>query len=555
MRAIAQFFYGLVHPLAAASSLIATWFAHVEGHAIDHTDFVLAALVVSASVIVIACGLWTAGERFRFVVARLQLQNEIAQTQTALLFRDALLTAGWDAVAVLGGDLKDALNFGRGSEMLQAALAGPDATCLAKSVDDLIKDRKGFETTARTTGGSGISFRGRAVGGRAAIFARTEILRVTDEFDYRELLDAIDTPAWTRDRHLRLKWANRAFLAVTGDATLEDALAADRTIERSEMDLCATVIDNHAPVAARRLLAADGERHAFDLKFSELAHGGIAGTAVDVTEMAKKEAMFQIERDAHEDVLDHLQTAIAIFGPDRRLMAANSAFAERFALTERWLASHPSMDDVLDSLRAAGRLPEQREFGIWKRRLLELFNDPRTDTTEVWHLPNGRSEKMNAHPHPLGGLAFLFEDITEQLAIRSSYNTLVKVQKATLDTMDEAIAVFGPDGKLKLHNRAFGELWRFDEIDLLGEPHVRILGEICTKRIGCDDSWSIVIAGVNAAQPEKYNAWSTVTRADGKIVTLSLTRLPDGATMATFSDVTDYLRFESMLRDGARTAA
>ncbi len=376
-----------------------------------------------------------------------------------------------------------------------------------------------------------------------------------DAFDYRDLLDAIAAPAWLRDRNLRLKWANRAFLAATGDATLKDALAADRVLERSERDLCASVIDNHAPTNARRLLVVDGERRAFDFEIKELAHGGVAGVAFDTTEMARKEAKFQIEMDANEDVLDRLDTAVAVFGPDRRLVVANNAFVQRFAMSEHSLASHPSIDDMLDSLRAAGRLPEQREFGVWKRRLLELFNEPRTDTTEVWHLPTGRSEKMNAHPHPLGGLTFLFEDVTEQLAIRSSYNTLVKVQKATLDTMDEAIAVFGLDGKLKLHNRAFGQLWRLEESDLVGEPHVRILGEICGKRIGSDETWSIVIAGVNAADPEKYNAWSTVTRADGKIVTLSLTRLPDGATMATFSDVTDYLRFESMLRDGARSAA
>ncbi len=138
MHSIAQFFYGLVHPLAAASAMVGTWFASLEGHAVDHSDFVLAALVVSASVIVIACGLWTAGERFRFIAARLNMRGEIAKTQTALLFRDALLTAGWEAIAVLGGDLKDPLNFGRGGELLQAALAGPDAASLAKYVDALI---------------------------------------------------------------------------------------------------------------------------------------------------------------------------------------------------------------------------------------------------------------------------------------------------------------------------------------------------------------------------------------------------------------------------------
>ncbi|MGD0865725.1 MAG: PAS-domain containing protein [Rhizomicrobium sp.] len=555
MHGIAQFLYGLVHPLAAASSLIASWFASVEGHAVSHGDFLLAALVVSACVMVIANGLWAAGERLRFAAARMRMNGELTETRTSLIFRDALLTAGWDAVALLGGDFKDPLNFGRGAELLQGGLAGPDAAPLAKSVDALIHAGQGFDMSARTKSGRRVTFRGQPVRGRSAIYARTEQPREIDEIDYRELLNAIAAPAWLRDRNLRLKWANRAFLDATGDATLEDAVASDRTLERSELDLCKSVLDNRAPTSTRRYIVVDGERRAFDLQIRELDHGGVAGVAFDVTEMARTKATLQIEADAHDDVLDRLPTAVAVFGPDRHLIVANSVFAQRFALTEQWLGTHPSMDEILELLRAAGRLPEQREFGVWKRRLLELFNDPRTDTVEIWHLPIGRSEKMSAHPHPLGGLTFIFEDITEQLAIRSSYNTLVKVQKATLDTMDEAIAVFGLDGKLKLHNRAFGQLWQLDETDLAGEPHVRILAEICSSRIGSDESWSIVIAGVNASQPEKYNAWSTVTRADGKIVTLSLTRLPDGATMATFSDVTDYLRFESMLRDGARSAA
>jgi len=36
------------------------------------------------------------------------------------------------------------------------------------------------------------------------------------------------------------------------------------------------------------------------------------------------------------------------------------------------------------------------------------------------------------------------------MRLESSYNTLIKVQKASLDTLQEGVAVFGPDGKLKL---------------------------------------------------------------------------------------------------------
>jgi len=42
-------------------------------------------------------------------------------------------------------------------------------------------------------------------------------------------------------------------------------------------------------------------------------------------------------------------------------------------------------------------------------------------------------------------------DVTERIALESSVNTLTKVQSATIDSLREGVAVFGPDGKLKLH--------------------------------------------------------------------------------------------------------
>ena len=62
-------------------------------------------------------------------------------------------------------------------------------------------------------------------------------------------------------------------------------------------------------------------------------------------------------------------------------------------------------------------------------------------------------------PHPLGGLIFVYEDVTDRLALERSYNTLIEVQRETLDNLYEGIAVFGSDGRLKLHNPAYRKIW------------------------------------------------------------------------------------------------
>jgi hypothetical protein len=48
---------------------------------------------------------------------------------------------------------------------------------------------------------------------------------------------------------------------------------------------------------------------------------------------------------------------------------------------------------------------------------------------------------------------------------------------------------------------------------------------------------------VNSATPETLGEWSKTRRADGVLLSLSLSRLPNGATVVTFTDLTDLERF------------
>lgn len=364
--------------------------------------------------------------------------------------------------------------------------------------------------------------------------------------DLSGLLHALPVPIWTRDAAGKLVFANKAFLAAVGRAHLEDA--ADSVLERSETDLFAEARET-GRARVRRFVEIGGQRRSFEFQLCAMQGVETAAMARDVTEDSLAHSKLVLEIDAHRDVLDQLPVGVAVFGPDRRLLMLNRSFRKHYGLSEGALAETLYFEELLDWLRAVGRLPEQRDFAAWKRRMVALFDDPRSRHEEIWHLPNGRSERVTARPHLLGGLAFLVDDLTTELELQSAYNTIVKTQKATLDSIDEAVAVFGLDGRLRLHNCAFAKLWRLDERDLAVRPHINQIASTCERRIGPDEIWMKVIAGVNVAEPHHYNSWDTVRRADGRAIALSLTRLPDGATMATFSDLTGTLRFERAGRE------
>ncbi len=109
---------------------------------------------------------------------------------------------------------------------------------------------------------------------------------------------------------------------------------------------------------------------------------------------------------------------------------------------------------------------------------------------DLWYLPGGKTLRVVAQPHPFGGLTFLYEDVTEKLALESSYNTLIKVQSATLDTLSEAVAVFGPDARLKLHNRGLSPACGNCRRPILRANRMcRRLAEACIARFGDAAIW------------------------------------------------------------------
>ncbi len=261
-----------------------------------------------------------------------------------------------------------------------------------------------------------------------------------------------------------------------------------------------------------------------------------------------------IPTDAYAQTLDQMGTGVAIFDGERRLLFSNASLAAILRLDPELLRRHPKQSEILDCLRENRQLPEQIDFAAWKREREELFGASGSPRSEHWHLPDGRGLRLTRRPIGSGGMAVFIDDVTESLRLEAANSALLKVQQATLDTLQEGCAVFGPDGRLRGHNTAFARLWRLSEGDLSDCPHIKRIGEACVRRTGHDGIWDILISEVTSASSERHKDWFRLERLDGRILSLSLTRLPDGSALALFSDITDFCRFEPALREKAAVA-
>lgn len=513
--------------------------------------FVSTLLVAGAVALALAAVLWALVQHFAAERLRRAVRVSIARARAAVGERDALISAAQDALLVWGRDGSGPFSYGGGETILESCLEGADATDLSQALDDLGDKGSSFSVHVHDKNNKRYVARGRAVGGMAAVWLRTEAVAVAKkpEAPFQEMIDALPFPAWLRDKAHTLVWANRAYVSATGVSDLDTVRHQQTALEKSERDLAISARSQAAPVEARRYATLGGQRRALSITEIPLDGGGVVGTAVDATDTAEAEAKLRQHIDAHADTLNKLATAVAIFGPDQRLTFYNRAFAELWELPQSLLRRQPTDGEILDRLRDAGKLPEQREYQSWKRQRLSYY-ETRLDhpAEETWHLPGGRTLRVVAQPHPFGGLTFLYEDVSERFALESSYNTLSRVQSATLDTLQEGVAVFGADGRLKLNNAAFVRIWELQPRDLADEPHIRNIAAACVEKFGDEMRWEQLIRTVVSGSVERHDL-GDMERTDQTILSVSLSALPDGAILVTFADVTDRSRIENALRD------
>ena len=536
--------------LVAAALLLLPMPAFAAEDMATEQFLVLFGVATGAVSLAIAASLWALSEQKAAGRLRRILRVTGARVRAAIGERDALLSSGRDALVVWGRDDSAPLSYAGGEAVLDACLAGTEAKELSSALDALSDRGTGFTLAVHDKNARPFTVRGRAVGGMAAVWMEpVQAAAQARPTHFREILDLLPLPVWVRDARLSLVWGNRAYLSATTTPTIDALRANQPMLEKSERDLAGSARTQKAVLEARRFAIVGGHRRALALTESPLDGFGVVGSAIDVTDVSVAQSELQQHIDAHADTLDKLATAVAIFGRDQKLTFYNRAFSRLWELSENWLDTHPADGEILDRLREGRRLPEQRDYQSWKRQRLAFYDNPLEHSSEeLWHVPSGKTLRVVAQPHPFGGLTYLYEDVTERLTLESNYNTLIKVQSATLDTLQEGVAVFGPDGKLKLHNAAFTKIWKLSPRDVAGEPHVRTIAAACADKFGDEAMWERLIQSIVSGAPTRRD-WGEIERNDRTILSLSLSPLPDGATLVTFADVTDRFRIESALRE------
>ncbi len=435
------------------------------------------------------------------------------------------------------------------------------AQAMEHAVEALRADGESFAMSLVTLAGHVVEADGRAIGGRAVLRLR-DVSGVNRDFaelaarhdklsgdfeSLRALIDALPAPVWARDIAGSLMFVNAAYVRAVEASNAADAMARSvELLDRTEREEASRARSAGHAYASRARAVVAGNRRSFDV-LDVPTRRGSAGIGIDSTEIEALRGELRRLGDAHRRTLDQLATGVAIFGADHRLAFYNAAYRSLWDLDAGFLDQSPTDSAVLENLRTARKLPEERDFREWKATLHEAYRA--TEAKEqLWHLPDGRTLRVVTTPDPNGGVTYLFEDTTERLEMVRRYDALIRVQGETLDNLAEAVAVFGSDGRIRLHNPAFATMWKLDPAALALRPHIEIVIDWCRALYGENDIWRQLRATATAIEAREQ-VKGRLERRDGTTIDIATVPLPDGATLIAFQDVTDTVNVERALRE------
>ena len=338
------------------------------------------------------------------------------------------------------------------------------------------------------------------------------------------LADETPHPIWRTDDEGRITWTNRSYL------DLVDATEGNGGTARTWPPPTLFAAHRDAGEARVSIALDDGTERWFDLTVRRAGRDSLyIGTPADAA--VGSEALNRSFVATMGRTFADLAIGLAIFDRDRALVTFNPALLDLTGLKPEFLVGKPNIRSFLDRLRDLKMLPEPKDYSGWREEVAKLEAAAERGTyAETWALPGGQTYRVIGRPHPDGAIAFLFEDISAEIALTRQYRDELETAQLVLDSVEDAIAVFAPSGALRLSNAGYADLWG-SSADGLGD--IRFLDELEGWRLKCAPSpvWDEMRRPRTASTGEPR----MLRLMDGRAVRCILDRLRSGDTIVRFS--------------------
>ncbi len=275
----------------------------------------------------------------------------------------------------------------------------------------------------------------------------------------------------------RILWRNEAFRALS-ETDVADLLAAVQNPDRvGGQPLALSDPANGRTRYIKPTLKTAGENRIL--------------YASDVTDLVQADSLRSSFIQTLTKTFADLTIGLAVFDREQRLVLFNPAMLDLTGLPAEFLSARPGLLEFFDRLRDNQVLPEPKNYATWRSQINDMIESAVDGHySEAWTLPSGLTYRVKGRPHPDGAIAFLIEDVSDEISLSRRARTHLEIRQEVLDRVEEAIAVTGPNGLVVFCNRACRDLLGLDPDTSFAETSFDDLVASGRQRLPDDEFWT-----------------------------------------------------------------
>ncbi len=349
----------------------------------------------------------------------------------------------------------------------------------------------------------------------------------------------------------RARITNPAYRTVLGEAGVRIGESFEELAERhialgeQSRDLAEALVQRHyGPIAkaTQPIQRIRPNGSAILTRAGRLPDGGHIAVISDVTALHRAEEELRRRAALLEASFAALRHGIAVFGPDRRLVAWNAQLAPLTGVPADFHAVGRLFDELVDVQVARGVLSAER--GAIAKAI------DRSSQHRLTRLSDDRVVEVTSDPTPGGGFVVTYADVTALHRAEAELRQRAAMQEAMLGTIRHGIILYGPDRRVLATNAKTAEL--------TGQPPDRLvpgrtMDDLIDDQVERGEMPGALAARLKAQDRSRSLSYSR-PRPDGRILDIASEPTPDGGYVITYSDVTEERRIRAEL-ERARTQA
>lgn len=362
-----------------------------------------------------------------------------------------------------------------------------------------------------------------------------------------DMINNIPFPVWLRDENLNIITANKKYYEFLGNKDGKsdaDNELKDANGENVSKNLAFLAVATNKPKTDKTNIIIGGQIKIFEVAetpfYSELNLEKIrtVGALKNISELEEIKRNLKFNQETQLEILGSLgNTAFAVFDNKYKLSFHNKSFKKMWNLEDIAIEQGLSYTNFLDMIREKRLLPEVSNFMNYRDEEIEDFNRLIEASEDMLHIPDGRTIRRVRAPFPSGGIIFAFEDVSDKLAARRAYNSLLSIQNEIIDNVFDAVLIFDSNGRLGSYNQSYVDLWKANNKLLSTEQSIFDVINAQKKFFSHVENWNEFLDTIISHITNVTTKSFVLARKDNIEIDVKSKTLSDGSIMVTYRKI------------------